>query len=149
MHANTATLWWARGLAFVLAALAAGSATFWTLKGSGGGAGTGAPLAQLQAPVVDATVVAHALGARAQAVAAAAEPELASRFKLLGVVADTVRGGGAALIAVDGKPARPVRVGAALDGDLVLQSLQPRRALIGPQGSSQASLTLDMPPLKP
>ncbi len=77
----------------------------------------------------------------------AAAPELASRFKLLGVMANQPnQGDGYALIAVDAKPARAYPVGAALDGDLVLQSVSLRSAAIGPAQGTPA-LTLEVPPL--
>lgn len=75
-------------------------------------------------------------------------PEMASRFQLLGVAAP--RGGGraegVALVAVDGKPARAFRVGAVVDGELVLQSVDRRGAAFGPRGGA-AAFTLELPPL--
>ena len=75
-----------------------------------------------------------------------------SRFKLLGVLAPVPHAGdaapsatGVALIAVDGKPARPYAVGAALDAGLVLQSVGRRSATIGPSGGA-ASVQLELPP---
>jgi general secretion pathway protein C len=52
---------------------------------------------------------------------------------------------GAALIAVDGKPPKPVRVGAALDGvegGWKLQSLAPRAAVLATDGHQQARLEM-------
>ncbi|MCO5122447.1 MAG: general secretion pathway protein C [Rhizobacter sp.] len=75
-----------------------------------------------------------------------------SRFKLLGVLAPvphanqtTASEYGVALIAVDGKTARPYAVGAALDAGLVLQSVGRRSASIGPAGGA-ASVVLELPP---
>ena len=78
-----------------------------------------------------------------------------TRFHLLGVLAP--RSGasaaqaspvGVALIAVDGKPARPYAVGARVDAELVLQSIARRSASIGPaQGG--ASFVLELPPPAP
>lgn len=86
----------------------------------------------------------------APAGAAPAAPGLASRFKLIGVMApkDGERGReqGVALIAVDDKPPRPFRVGAALDSALVLQAVATRSAVIGPPQGAPA-LQLDLPPL--
>ena len=143
----------ARLSAFVIWALVAAGLVFWGLR-------LGArPLA---APA-NALMVSEAVGARgdltrllgaAPVAAMAAPPPVAesSRFRLLGVLAprqkpDPARrsSAGVALIAVDGKPARPYAVGTRLDGDLVLQSITRRTAAIGPaQGS--ASLTLELPP---
>jgi general secretion pathway protein C len=79
----------------------------------------------------------------------AASPELASRFKLLGVMAAKAPStSGFATIAVDSKPARTYAVGAALDGELVLQSVSLRSAAIGPAQGSPA-VTLEIPQLPP
>jgi general secretion pathway protein C len=91
--------------------------------------------------------MARLLGVPAADAAAARAPvaSLASRFALIGVLAGRSSGGGAALIAVDGKPAKPFRVGAAVDEGLVLQSLDPRQARLGARVDGPATLTLDMP----
>ncbi len=80
---------------------------------------------------------------------AAATPEVAalsSRFKLVGVVAakSAPSQSGLALIAIDGKPPRPVGLGGVVDGALVLQAVNHRRAEIGPSGGD-ASVTLELP----
>lgn len=71
---------------------------------------------------------------------------LASRMKLLGVVAprEANGAGGVALVSIDGKPPRAIRVGGVIEGDLVLQSLTQRGAAIG-QADAPASVTLDLP----
>ena len=81
------------------------------------------------------------LGADAPPPVAATAPEPAAdaRFQLIGVVSP--RGAqaareGLALIAVDGKPAKAFRVGAAVDGDNVLQSVVARGATLGPRGGA-------------
>ena len=55
-------------------------------------------------------------------------------------------GGGAALISLDGKPARPFRVGAQVDSGLVLQSLGPRQASLGASVDGPTTVRLEMPP---
>ncbi len=93
------------------------------------------------------------LGAAAVPVNVAIAPVAESnRFRLLGVLAplpasDAARPStaGVALIAVDGKPARPFAVGARVDAEWVLLSISRRSASIGPaQGS--ASVVLELPP---
>ncbi|MDB5749783.1 MAG: hypothetical protein JWP65_204, partial [Ramlibacter sp.] len=81
--------------------------------------------------------------------AAAAVPvaSLASRFQLIGVAAGASSGGGAAVIAVDGKPGRPYRVGSLVEEGLVLQSVQGRRAVLAAMGGPPA-LTLELPPFR-
>jgi general secretion pathway protein C len=73
-----------------------------------------------------------------------------ARFQLLGVVAprhDPASREGVALIAVDGKPPRAYRVGAAVEGETVLQSVRARGASLGPRGGVvQVSLEIPPPP---
>jgi general secretion pathway protein C len=75
-----------------------------------------------------------------------------SRFKLIGVVApraERAAAEGLALIAIDGKPPKAYRVGAAVDGDLVLQRVHARGAELGARDASGATVALDVPPLPP
>ena len=141
-------IWWPRGASFVLAALAAASASFWVLKVSAVNSATSAPAAATLGPVViDAVSVVRALGGGTGASPTAAPSAgLASRFAMMGVVADQ-RSAGAALISVDGKPAKPYRVGDAIEEGLVLQSVQGRKATLGPV-SGAAVLSLELPALK-
>ena len=103
----------------------------------------------LAAPAApDAQALARLLGAVPAAPGAApAAPvaSLASRFSLIGVLSGRSSGGGAALIAVDGKPAKPFRLGAQVDEGLVLQALSPRQVQLGGSLDGPATLTLDMP----
>jgi general secretion pathway protein C len=86
--------------------------------------------------------------------ALAAAPEASSRFRLVGVMAprnpavQAEPGQGVALIAVDGKPARPYAVGARLDSDTVLQSVGLRTASLGPAQGGR-SVLLELPKLPP
>lgn len=93
------------------------------------------------------------LGVDARAPSTSSEPEPAvdARFQLVGVVSPRGAGSGRdalALIAVDGKPARAYRVGAAVDGDTVLQSVSTRGAALGPKGGA-SSVALEIPALAP
>ncbi len=139
----------ARLTAFVVWALVAATAVFWGLR------------LLVRPPAAPAHTVAvgdssalrgdltRLLGATptAPSAAAAPAPELASRFKLIGVMASKqTQGDGFALIAVDAKPARAYAVGAPLDGDLVLKSVGLRSAAIGPAQGAPA-LTLEVPAL--
>jgi general secretion pathway protein C len=93
-------------------------------------------------PEVDVSAAARSLGAAPLQVPAA--PTLANRFQLQGVMA----GGpdaGAALISVDGKPAKPYRVGAVVVDGLVLQSAQGRRVSLGSAMDGPQTLALDLP----
>ncbi len=67
-------------------------------------------------------------------------------LQLTGVAAGT-SGRGAALISVDGRPARPYAVGMAVGDGLVLQSVQGRRAQLGPALQGPSTVVLELPPL--
>ena len=143
---------WALRLATLfLWLLAAGSCVYWGLKLAARPSTTPVAAAGRAPLPADPVAVARLLGASpasASAPAAAPAVSLASRFNLQGVVAAAGSPRGAALIAVDGKPARPFRVGAAVDEGLVLQSVQPRRAVIAASRSGPPVLTLELPPVK-
>lgn len=138
----------ARLSAFVIWAAVALSAVFWALR-----MGAGSPVAPAHTVPVDTLVVPHVdltrLFGAESAPATQAAPELSSRFHLLGVVAP--RGPHApavALVSIDGKMPRAFRVGATIDNDLVLQTVQPRGVDIGPAGQP-AQVHLELPTLPP
>jgi general secretion pathway protein C len=146
LHSTVSPKAWARGLTLVLCALATGSATYWVLRSLDGGAPASAAVAMVtQGPQQDPLAVARALGG-GEVAPVAAEPALSSRFALVGVVADRTSSG-AALISVDGQPAKPFRVGAPVEGQLVLKSVSPRQAQLATSLDSPALVRLDMPPL--
>jgi general secretion pathway protein C len=70
-------------------------------------------------------------------------PEAASRFALQGVLGNGESG--SALISVDGKPAKPVRVGAIVVDGWFLRQASGRRALLA-EGHTVVELTLPTPP---
>lgn len=142
----------ARVVAFVVWALVAASAMYWLLRLSASSPtapGHTAAVATATLPRGDLTRVLGAAPPSAKS-EPIAEPALAARFKLLGVAAPRQGGErvGLALIAVDGKPARGYQVGAPVDGEIVLQSVHPRGAALGPRGAAP-QLQLDLPPLPP
>ncbi len=141
-----ASNWTVRGVTFALWAAAAASAAYWGLKAGGAGAVVTGPAAAMRAPLqADPAAVARLLGQAAPTGAvAAAAPPLASRFQLMGVVADNAQRG-AALIAVDGRPAKPYRVGASVDDGLVLQSVRGRQAVLAASAQGPAVVTLELP----
>lgn len=145
----------ARLAAFLVWGLVAACGVYWALRLGA----TPRPVPEHAQPVGGTALargdIARLFASPAVAVApgvVVAEPGLASRFKLVGVMAprgaQRERPQGVALIAVDGKPARPYRVGARLDGELVLQTVALRSATLGPQGGAPA-LQLDLAPLPP
>ena len=142
MVSNPGNRWAVAASTFVVWGLVAASAVYWGMKLSSRSPAPVAPAVQA-APPPDAGAIARLLGSTPVA-AAAPVASLSSRFQLLGVVAEA-DGGGAALIAVDGKPPKPYRVGASLDESLVLQSVEARRATLGATLKSAPALTLELP----
>jgi general secretion pathway protein C len=125
--------------------LAAASVAYWGLKlGGASGAPMAAVVSSAVAAPVDSLKVARLLGATDAPLAAAPVVNASSRFSLVGVVAGLSKTG-TALIIVDGKPARPYHVGAAVDTGYVLQSVGPRVAVLGSSLDAPASMTLEMP----
>jgi general secretion pathway protein C len=136
--------WPAATVTLGLWGLAAASVVFWGLRLTAPADALAPPVAAAPAATIDSTAVAQVLGAVNERSVAAATPEAASRFALLGVVADTAQRG-AALIAIDGKPARPFRVGSQLVDGFVLQSVGLRTAALGASIGSPAAITLQLP----
>lgn len=143
----------AKWLAFVMWAAVAASAVFWGFRLS---------VPALPLPAHASTVstdaalrgdLARLFGTDARPVVAAAEVAAPAdaRFQLVGVVSPRTQqaaGEGLALIAVDGKPAKAYRVGAAVEGETVLQTVTSRGAALGPKGQA-ATVALEIAPLAP
>jgi general secretion pathway protein C len=138
----------ARLLAFVVWAAVAATAVFWALRLFV--PNTAAPRhAVAAAPTVPRGDLARVLGAEPVETVAQPVAQASNRFKLVGLVSPrpgTPPRVGVALIAVDDKPARAFRVGASVDGRLVVQAVQGRSVSLGPRGAP-AELELELPPL--
>ncbi len=144
----------ARLFAFAVWAALAASVAFWGLRLL-----VTSPATPAQAVAVSAGAAANAdvsrlLGVSPKAVdndAQVVAPEIASRFRLTGVMApksNATSAQGVALISVDGKPPRAFGVGARVDGDLLLQSVSLRSASIG-VAQAAPSVVLELPVLPP
>ncbi len=147
--AGAAPLPWAPRLAaLVLAAAAAASLVYWGLQISATRSSSGADLAaparlpEAAAPEQVARLLA-APATRAEGKPAASP---GSRLQLTGVAAG-VSGRGAAILSIDGGPPRPFAVGTPVAEGLVLQSVQGRRAQLGPDRQGPATVVLELPPL--
>lgn len=148
---------WIRFATFLVWLLAAGSVVYWVLKFVGG------PTAPLSATVatpaagagaVDLAALARGLGGGQTLVTGGptlvAVPSAfqANRFVLTGVVVQkTGANQGVALIAVDGKPSRPYRVGVALADGIVLHSVSNGKAMLATALDAPVGLTLELPRL--
>lgn len=138
-----------RGPALVAGALwlAAGlSAGYWVLQALGRSPVTPLAVAAPSSIQVDSLAVARVLGAQPVAAAAPNAPPVATgtQYQLQGVVAASAAGG-AALIAVNGQPPRPYRVGASLEGGLVLQAVSRRSARLGASMNGPSTVELTLP----
>lgn len=147
MVLSAPSLWWPRLAAFVLAALAAASAAVWGLRIAAPAQTSGIAAVATPAVAPDAVAVARALGGAAASsdvpVVQAAPALESARFALMGVVAQG-NAIGAALLSVDGKPAKPYAVGAQVVDGWALQSVQGRRAMLARNG---AEMVLELPAL--
>jgi general secretion pathway protein C len=144
-------IWMIRLTTLSLWGIAAGSAAFWSLQQVGTHAGsppkvldTTSSELSLQPPTQQ---VALALGAK-EANGATDEGTLAAaqaRFQLVGVLAQAAWGHkqGVALLSVDGKPAKPYRIGVAIEDGFEVTALTPRTVSIGSKGT--AAFTLELP----
>ena len=147
---------WIRFATFLVWLLAAGCVVYWALKFVSGP--TAPSSASVAAPnsaagSVDAQALAKGLGGAlapqsASPTAAAAPSALqASRFVLTGVVVQKSSRQGVALIAVDGKPPRPYRVGAVLADSVILHSVSSGKAMLSTAQDAAIALTLELPKL--
>ena len=141
---SSTSRWRVRLATLVLWMAAAGVLAYWALKLGAGGDAALAPVPAPSAMVVEPAAMARALGVDANPVAAQAVPAAPSRYALLGVYAGRDSGGGAAVIAVGGQPAKAYKVGAQVDEGLVLQSLSAREARLGASPGGPASMTLNL-----
>jgi general secretion pathway protein C len=106
------------------------------------------PAAQAALPQADPQAVVRALGGdqpTAQVIAAAA-PEMAARYQLVGVVAEkggAGSGGGVALIATDGQRPLPYPVGTRVDGRWVVHQVTSQTAVLRPFAATGAAQSGD------
>lgn len=139
--------WAARLVTLGLWTLAVGGAITWGLRLPVRDAGVSPAVLPAGPAVVlpEPSALARLLGSGAPEAGATAAAAPGGRFALQGLVATPI-GEGAALISIDGKPARPFRVGAAVVDGWVLQSVAARRAVLAPRsGASGAGLVLELP----
>lgn len=141
-----------RWLAFVLWALAAATAVAWLLQLVASGRPVPAYAVSVDTMASPRGDLTRLLGAPPPVVEApAAAVQVDSRYTLVGLVAApgaASAGSALAVIAIDGKPARAYRVGAALDDQTVLLAVRPRGVDLGPRGGPLRS-TLELAPLAP
>lgn len=106
--------------------------------------------AALPAPtvVVDSKAIGKLLGATDIVAVKVINTPASTKFTLFGL-AKTANGKGVALIALDGKPARPYRVGSLVADDLVLKSISKTGVMLAVSLTALEGVTLELPQPKP
>ncbi len=139
--------WLLRAATLSVWLLVGSSAVFWGLRllaPPGGSApvaaapALGQPSAQAMAPLLGVPNSSTPLST--------VRPQQAPRVSLLGVMAGRTEGIGVALLAIDGKPPKPVRVGTELEPGMVVQSVHSHEVRLGASAEGPSSLTLTLPP---
>lgn len=148
MQTHVIANWSTKAVTFALALLAALSGTYWVLKSTQtNSVATATVVATPGTASLDPQAVARALGGGiAVLLPGSDKTAVQTAYVLVGVIAGGAQGG-AALIAVDGKPPKPFRVGAVVDANLVLQSVGARRATLAVGSDGVGQITLELPPL--
>jgi len=131
--------WPLRLLTLAAWALAAWSATYWVLQLQGSRPPAAAPaFTPTRAASAEPTHVSKLFGPaiepRVPELAAPVVVDPSTRFSLVGVVAGRAKSG-VALLSVEGKPARPYRVGATIENAYTLKSVTSRSATLATSDS--------------
>jgi general secretion pathway protein C len=139
-----------RIVSLLLAAFATASAGYWVLKWPAPSRPAQAAIQEPAPPPINVGKVAQLLGKNpatpTNATADAGSTPSAS-YKLIGVIAVGHREG-SALIGVEGKPAKPFRVGDHVSDDLVLQAVNARSVSLAPSLKEPVALTIELPPVQ-
>jgi len=143
--------WKLRLTTLVLWALAAASTVYWGLRLTAlphEHANTIIATAPTSEPLTaDADAIARLLGGNQsppKSTVSSSQSPATSRFVLKGILAGSSTQSGAALIAINGQPAKPYRIGAEIAPGLVLQSLSKRQARLGKSMQEAEILVLDI-----
>jgi general secretion pathway protein C len=142
--------WMTRIISLLLAAFATASVGYWVLKWPAPSRPAQAAAQEPSAPPINVGQVAQLLGKNpATATNAAADAGItpSASYKLIGVIAVGHRDG-SALIGVEGKPAKPFRVGEHVSDDLVLQAVNARSVSLSASMKDPAAMTLELPPVQ-
>lgn len=106
------------------------------------------PAATAPAVVVDSLAVAKLLGATHSIAGQAINMPASANFALYGL-AMTGSGAGLALIATDGKPAKPYRVGSKVDENWVLKSVSRTGVVLAASVNAPDGMKLELPARRP
>lgn len=98
--------------------------------------------------LIDSKAIGKLLGATDIAAVKQINTAASTKFVLFGL-ANSANGQGYALIAVDGKPAKPYRVGSLVADELVLKSISKTGVLLATSLKATEGVTLELPERKP
>lgn len=118
--------------------------TYWALKFVTVKPVSANPAAAAPAVVVDSTAVAKLLGATDSIAGQSIMATAGSTYSLFGLAA-TGAGTGVALIAMEGKPAKPYRVGSKVADDWVLKSVSSTEAILATAVDAPDGMKLELP----
>lgn len=138
------TSWSARWVTWVIWVGVGCSAVFWGLRLWSEPSAAAPSVGVAAVPVPDTAALAWLLGAASAVPEPVAAPTMPSRIVLLGVLAGRKSTTGVALLAIDGKPPKPYRVGAVVEPGLVLHSVGPREAKLGASRSAAPTVSLTL-----
>lgn len=151
MTADRSAIWLARSLAFVVWAAAAAAAVAWGLRVAAVATDRPDALAPVTAPsaqaMPDAAAMGRLLGAGVSPAPAAAAAEVATRYRVLGVLAAAGGERGAALMAIDGKPPRHWRVGAEVEPGVRVLAVERAAVRLSQPGGRE--LRIELPKRQP
>jgi general secretion pathway protein C len=148
MQLNLSRVGWPGLASFVLAGLTAGSAAYWFWLRST--PAVSLPLVSVaeQTAILEDHGLARLLGHQESDSAMVLVPVVNGRFALTGVLAGSAKGG-AALISVDGTPAKSFKLGDRVADNLYLQSVSRRSVILADRSDSAKSpIALEMKPVQ-
>jgi general secretion pathway protein C len=151
MHAqppSSRNSWSLRLLTLLVWLLVGMCAAYWVYKFATTRQVAATAVASVPVVAVDAKVVAKLLGATEEPAGKVAAPVSTTKFSLSGVAASQ-RGAGYALIAMDGKPAKPYRLGARLNEDYILKKITSDGAVLAVSRTAPDAVTLELAARKP
>jgi len=148
MQINLLRVGWPGLVSFVLAGLAAASAAYWFwLRSAPAVSLPSLPVAE-QSATLEGQDLGRLLGRPEPESAVILVPVVNGRFALTGVLAGSAKGG-AALISVDGTPAKSYKLGDRVVDNLHLQSVSRRSVvLVDRSDPAGTAIALEMTPLQ-
>lgn len=130
--------------------LLAGSMVFWFLQWPRASKERPLPVATSSTELAPINPIAltRLLGQGEAPVETVAVVDPGSRMRLTGIIASAT-GQGVALLSLDGKPAKPYRVGSTIEDGLMLQSVEKRSVALASDAKAAVRVRLELPSTQP